>query len=156
MGNVVSLSTSPRFAADRNALFAALRHRVEPHSAPSVVVVFGFVGLNEYAKLASDKACVSLVDWFGSCIAKVVGEAGEVFHARRNEYFVIIDGTGDSARELVTRTRTELDRVGQPCNVRACFGFALLPGEARFPTQALAVADERLRAMVGDLRPDPH
>lgn len=156
MGDLSMLSSgtpAPTYAADRNALFAALKGRVLPESDPSVLVIYGFVGLNEYAALTGEQRCASLVEWFGACIARVIGDTGQVFHARRREYFAVIEGGGDPVRGLVTRTRSELDKVGGACDVRACFGFALLPAEASFPTQALAVADDRLRAMVGNLRP---
>jgi hypothetical protein len=155
MGTVVTLNSAPAFSADRNTLMAELRGRLAAGGAPSVLVVFGFVGLKEYERVVSQKASDSLLEWFGATIARVIGGSGAVFRTRRHEYFALIEGDGDYVRGLVTKTRSELDRVGRPCDVRACFGFTLLPGEARFPTQALAVADERLRAMVGDLRPEP-
>lgn len=156
MGDLLVLTgkTGAPVAPDRAALADALRARVTPASAPCVLVVFGFAGLNEYAERVSAEAAETLFGWCGTCIENVIGEAGHVYQARWREYFVVIDGEGEPARELVTRARSQLNRSTKRCGVRACFGFALLPGEATFPTQALAIADGRLRAMVGDLRPE--
>jgi hypothetical protein len=156
MGDLFLLASKPEAggAPDRSALAAALRARVTPGTAPCVLVVFGFAGLSEYAERASEEAAEELFASCRTCIEHVIGETGQVYQARWREYFALIDLEGERARELVTRARSQLNRATGAFAVRACFGFALLPGEARFPTQALAVADERLRAMVGDLRPE--
>ena len=150
-----SSGASPRSrVSDRNALFTALGSAVRPASPPSVLVVFGFAGLNEYVELVSVRAGESLLDWLGQRIAWSIGAGGSVFHTRRSEFFALVEGRLGSVSDLLVRVRAELDEVGEPFDVRSFLGFAMLPDEAKLPTLAVVKADERLRAMTGDLRAD--
>ena len=146
---------SPRSrVSDRNALFAARGKAVLPDSASNVLVLFGFAGLKEYAELVSLEAGDSLLEWLGGRIAWAIGEEGQLFHTRRCEFFALLNGRLGTFHELLVRIRADLDEVGQPFGVRSFLGFAVLPDEAKLPTLAVVRADERLRAMIGDVRPD--
>jgi GGDEF domain-containing protein len=148
-------TASPRSrVSDRNALFAALGSAVLPGSEASVLVLFGFAGLKEYAELVSLEAGDSLLDWLGGRIAWAIGDEGQLFHTRRCEFFALLNGRLGSFHELLVRIRADLDEVGRPFEVRSFLGFAVLPDEAKLPTLAVVRADERLKAMIGDVRPE--
>ena len=129
------------------------RKAVLPGSEASVLVLFGFAGLKEYAELVSLEAGDSLLDWLGGRIAWAIGDEGQLFHTRRCEFFALLNGRLGTFHELLVRIRADLDEVGQPFEVRSFLGFAVLPDEAKLPTLAVVRADERLSAMIGDVRP---
>lgn len=145
---------SPPIGA-RSELLAALKDAVEPGSSPQVLVVVGFVGLRELLEMTSEPVAFGMIDWLGGLLARILGERGRVFRSRRGELTALIAGDGETAAPLIAAVTAELDESIGFFRVRTAVGTAALPDEATSAIYALGVADHRLRALSGNLRPDP-
>jgi len=100
---------------DRQKLIADLTEAVEPGSPPSVLAVVRPVG-----------AC---------------------YRPRADEFCVLAGGSldRDGVRTMLTEAAYALFGEGEAFMISSWFGACVLPDEASEPTEALMLADERLR-----------
>ena len=139
----------------RTDLFADLEYAVLPESGPSVLVVFGFEGLKEHLELVSAEDGDMLLGRLAERLASAVGTTAVLYEPRRGEFCGVFDGPLSSIKPLLVTIPSELDEEGRSFAIRSSLGIAALPTEATDPTYAIALADHRLRALSGNLRPAP-
>jgi hypothetical protein len=138
---------------DRVKLFADLSYAVDPGSGPSVLVIFGFEGLKERLESIPPVKGDELLGGLADCLVRAVGTAAALYETRRGEFCALFDGPLVVVRSFLVTVPAELDEDAQQYEVRSSLGIAVLPNEATDPTYALALADRRLRALSGNLRP---
>jgi len=138
---------------DRHALFVALERAVMSDSGPSVLVVFGFEGLKQHLEEVSDADGDALLARLADRLTVAVGSASSIYQPRRGEFCALFDGRLQAVKPLLVTAPAELDEEARAFSIRSSIGIAVLPDEATVPTYALALADHRLRALSGDLRP---
>ena len=139
---------------DRDELFADLSYAVRPDSARSVLVLFGFEGLKEHLELVTPSDGDELLGRFAERLAGAIGTAAVLYEPRRGEFCAIFDGSLTAVRQHLVTIPTELDEEARAFHIRSSLGIAVLPDEAPVPTYAMALADRRLRALSGNLRPE--
>jgi hypothetical protein len=138
---------------DRNRLIGNLSLAVSSDSSRSVLVLFGFEGLKEHLETVSPEAGAELVERLGKRLGQALGGFHSVYEPRRGEFCGLFEGGLAAVRSLLVTIPVELDAEVRPLPIRSSLGIAVLPDEATDPTYALALADRRLRALSGNLRP---
>jgi GGDEF domain-containing protein len=144
---------SPTRILDRKALFDDLEQAVSPESARSVLVVFGFEGLKEHLETVTTAEGDALLEQIAARLHEAVGGACRLYAPRRGEFCGLFDGGLPAVRPLLVTIPVELDEDLRSLLIRSSLSVAELPGEATDPTYALSLADRRLRALSGELRP---
>jgi hypothetical protein len=137
---------------DRGNLIADLGQATLPDSAPSVLVVLGFVGLNDYLETVGVLDDDSLLERLRGRLGQAVGAGGRVYEPRRGEFCLLIEGgLGPDWLAIPAALDEETRMVG----LHTSLAIVALPEEADTPSYALRLADQRLRAQNGVLRPPP-
>ena len=148
---MIELSTS---ILDRSTLFRDLALAVSPDTSRSVLVLFGFEGLKEHLEAVSAASGDALLERLGTRLGKALGGFHSLYEPRRGEFCGLFEGGLAAVRSLLVTVPVELDDEVRPLPIRSSLGIAVLPDEATDPTYALALADRRLRALSGNLRPE--
>jgi predicted signal transduction protein with EAL and GGDEF domain len=153
VGGVLPGAGHPSGLGDRDRLIRDLESALEPGSAPTVLAVFGLVGLTDYRRVHGDAAGDELVDRLGRRFVLAAGATSRCYRSRRDELCVLVGaGVGD-VLELFGTVADELGHEGASAAVGAVFGAASLPDEAPDPIGVLMLADERLRLRAGGQLP---
>jgi len=140
-------------AGTRTDLISALELAVRPDSGRTVLVVVGFEGLNDYLEITDAATTERLFTVVEALLNYAIAPFGTVFRSRRGEYCALLEGGINAARAPLVTIPSELDQYTRPHGIRASLGIAVLPDEATTPGYALGLADRRLRALSGNLRP---
>jgi len=137
---------------DRSDLMADLTQAVLPESARSVLVVFGFAGLKDHLETLSQSEGDILLERLAVRLRQTVRSPGKVYEPRRGEFCSLVEGELGSGWPMVPAA---LDEETSMLGLRTSFTLVTLPSEASTPGKALVLADQRLRAQSGNLRPQP-
>jgi GGDEF domain-containing protein len=128
----------------RHALLLALGERVEPESLPTLLVVFGLDGFDEYTSLFGRLAGRTLLVKLAARLSEALAPAGVCFRPRHDEFSALIETTIDSAQPVLDAAVVALRERASSGAVTAAWGAVLLPDEADAPVAALKLADARL------------
>ena len=139
---------------ERADLISALELAVRSDSGRTVLVVFGFEGLNDYVEMTEATTVKRLFSVVEALLNYALAPCGTVFRSRRGEYCALLEGGINAVRASLVTIPSELDEYTRPHGIRVSLGIAVLPDEATTPTYALGLADRRLRALSGNLRPE--
>ena len=132
---------------DRTRLLIDLDEATDPNSPASSLLVLGLPLPGESRATFSTAEIEELVEHLRDRLADLVGNNGSVYRTRATELCAFIDGRLLPTDDLLQAIRTSLDLECEPLAVRVSLGCVSLPTEASEPTAALALADERARAM---------
>jgi GGDEF domain-containing protein len=130
--------------ATREALFDALEQSVAPDAAPSLLVVFGLDGFDEYVALFGRLAGRTLLVKLATRLREAISPHGACFRPRADEFAALLEISIDAASPLLDAAVAALRERATSVAVTAAWGAAMLPDEAREPLDALTLADERL------------
>ena len=128
----------------RHALLLALAETVEPESMPTLLVVFGLDGFEEYVSLFGRLAGRTLLVKLSARLSEVLVPAGVCFRPRHDEFSALIETTIDAAKPVLDGAVVALRERASSGAVAAAWGAVLLPDEADAPIAALKLADARL------------
>jgi diguanylate cyclase (GGDEF)-like protein len=131
----------------RGKLIADLEQAVAPASRPSVLGIFDLAGLKEYQRVFGHPAADRLITRIAESLRHGIGRTGACYRPRQDEFCVLIDGPLGRANRIFAAAAEALREEGEAFLITSAFGVALLPEEASEPIAALAVADQRLRAV---------
>src|SRR5579864_7530483 len=128
----------------RHALLLALAAAVERERPPTLLVVFGLDGFEEYSALFGRLAARTLLIRLAARLSETLAPAGVCFRSRQDEFGALIETTIDSARPVLDAAVVALRERASPGAVTAAWGAVLLPDEAEEPVEALRLAGARL------------
>jgi len=133
-------------------MMADLGKAVRPGSPRTVLAVFGFSGLKDYLETLSTPEGDTLLVRLGARLTDAVQGKARVYAPRRGEFCSLFDG--DLGAGWIT-VPAALDEEAGLIGVNTSSTIVVLPGEASTPTGAMRLANHRLEAQSGSLRPDP-
>jgi diguanylate cyclase (GGDEF)-like protein len=118
--------------------------------SPSALAMFDLDGFKAYNDTHGHPAGDALLARLGSRLGATFAESGAAYRLGGDEFCVLLHGSpteleGELAAALTALTEEEAD-------VRPSYGFALLPREARDPSSALRIVDQRMYAQKDDRR----
>jgi GGDEF domain-containing protein len=128
----------------RHALLLEVAERLEPESAPTLLVVFSLDGFDEYVSLFGRLAGRTLVVKLAARLSEALSPIGVCFRPRQDEFSALIETTIDAAKPVLDAAVAALRERATSVAVTAAWGAVLLPDEARAPIAALKLADARL------------
>jgi GGDEF domain-containing protein len=109
-----------------------------------VLAVFALLGSDDYRQSFGALASNRVIAELAHALATTVGDGGRCYRSREDEFWVLIAGPIDEARQLLDAGSTTLREVGATARIVPALGMAFLPSEAATPIEALAVADQEL------------
>jgi GGDEF domain-containing protein len=139
---------------DRRALVTELQRALRSEGSERVLVLFAFIGLKEHLTTVTRLEGSVVLGSLGDRLSAALGGFGDLYAPRRGEFCVLFDHDLAAIRSLVSSVPAELDDEVRPLPIRTTFGIAVLPDEAIDAIGALRIADQRVRAVAGDFRPD--
>ena len=128
----------------RNGLLADLAATVEVDRGPTLLVVFGLDGFDEYVALFGSLAGRTLLVKLGARLADALGAGASCYRPRQDEFAALVPTTIGAVTEILDRAVAALRERAVSVAVSAAWGAAMLPEEADDPLGALKLADERL------------
>ena len=128
----------------RNALLADLAAAVERQHGPSLLVVFGLEGLDEYVTLFGSLASRALLVKLGARLTDALGPESSCYRPRQDEFAALVPTPIEAVAEVLDRAVTALRERDASVAVSAAWGAAMLPEEADDAMGALKLADTRL------------
>jgi hypothetical protein len=139
----------------RAELLADLERALAPDQAPSKLAVIAFPGLREYLETASQEVgsaweATTLLERLTTRVRQVTPADVRVYNSRRGEFTFVCPA--DSATNWTAITAA-LDEEMWSTGVRTAFVVLAIPAEADTAVGALRLADTRIRAPYGTLRP---
>jgi hypothetical protein len=141
---------------DRAALLEDLEYAVRPHTAPSVLALFGFKGLRERLETMLEPDGNLVLGRIAECLARSVDTAAVLYEPRRGDFCGLFTGQLDTVASTLAEIAAELDDEMEAVGLVTAVSMVALPGEAHTPVAVLSLADDRRRRTAGgDLRPEP-
>jgi hypothetical protein len=134
----------------RADLIADLTRAVDGGSPRAVFVIFGFVGLNGFLEARTSLDGEALLDRLSARLTHAVRGRGTLYRPRRGEFSGLFEGELGVGWPAIPAA---LDEEASASGIHTAFATVVLPEQAVTPTEALRIADRRLRAADGDLRP---
>jgi diguanylate cyclase (GGDEF)-like protein len=132
---------------NRRKLLADLECRLtQPEVPPTLLMIFDLDGFKGYNDTFGHPAGDALLARLGDKIATVPGPEGAAYRLGGDEFCLITPLVDHEVEPLIDRACAALSERGQGFEIGSSFGAVLLPEEARDPSRALHVADERLYA----------
>jgi GGDEF domain-containing protein len=128
----------------RHALLRELASAVEGKRGPTLLVVFGLEGFEEYETLFGTLAGRTLLVKLAARLAEALGAASSCYRPRQDEFAALVPTPIAGVSEVLDRAVGALRERAASVAVSAAWGAAMLPDEADDPTAALTVADTRL------------
>jgi GGDEF domain-containing protein len=128
----------------RNALLADLAAVVEGQHGPSLLVVFGLEGFDEYVTLFGSLAGRALLVKLGARLAEALGSESSCYRPREDEFAALVPTPIEAVAGVLDRALAALRERAAPVAVSAAWGAAMLPEEADDAIAALKLADTRL------------
>jgi GGDEF domain-containing protein len=128
----------------RNALLADLEAAVEGQHGPSLLVVFGLEGFDEYVTLFGSLAGRALLVKLGARLADALGSGSSCYRPRQDEFAVLVPTPIEAVAGVLDRALAALRERAASVAVSAAWGAAMLPEEADDAVGALKLADTRL------------
>jgi GGDEF domain-containing protein len=127
----------------RQALLARLARVVEG-GEPTLLVVFGLDGFDEYVSLFGSLAGRTLLVKLGARLADALGHSATCFRPRQDEFAALVPVPIDAVSEVLDAAVGALRERAASVAVSAAWGAAMLPDEANDAVAALKLADTRL------------
>jgi GGDEF domain-containing protein len=128
----------------RHALLAEIGGAVAGDRGPTLLVVFGLEGFEEYVALFGSLAGRTLLVKLASRLAAALGSGATCFRPRKDEFAALVRTPIDGVAEVLDHAVSALRERAASVAVSAAWGAAMLPEEAADPVAALALADTRL------------
>jgi GGDEF domain-containing protein len=128
----------------RRALLVALAEAVRPEASPTLLVLFGLDGFDEYVSLFGRLAGRTLIVRLGVRLSDALGPSALCFRARNDEFAALVETRIEGVSDVLDSAVRALRDRGASVAVTAAWGAAMLPEEARDPLRALTIADQRL------------
>jgi GGDEF domain-containing protein len=128
----------------RQALLAGLGSALEQERDPTLLVVFGLDGFDDYVALFGSLAGRTLVVKLASRLADALGPAAACYRPRQDEFAALVPTPIVAVAEVLDSAVAALRERASSVAVTAAWGAAMLPEEATTPAAALKLADERL------------
>lgn len=129
---------------------------------PVLLVLLDLVGFKEYNDIFGRPAGDAMLKHLSTKLAQTVAASrastaggagsGTAYRLDGDEFAALIYADEDPGR-LADRFASALVEEGEGFAIAPCFGTALVPTEARTPSEALRVANERMYALKYALRP---
>jgi GGDEF domain-containing protein len=128
----------------RNALLAQLGDAVRGEREPTLLVVFGLEGFDEYVTLFGSLAGRTLLVKLGARLADALGAGASCYRPRQDEFAALVPTPIGAVTEVLDRAVAALRERAASVAVTAAWGAAMLPDEADDAIGALKLADTRL------------
>ncbi|MGZ4307288.1 MAG: HD-GYP domain-containing protein, partial [Solirubrobacteraceae bacterium] len=113
-------------------------------SAPAVLVMFDLDGFKLYNDRFGHLAGDTLLAHLGHRLRAAVGSAGSAYRPGGDEFCVLLRGDIARADVHIAAAVAALSSEGEGFAVRASYGAVAIPSEARSPSLALRLADDRM------------
>lgn len=139
----------------RQKLIADLAEALEPESPPRTLAVYALAGWKDSRRIFGERATDGLIARLAKAFALVVHPVGACYRSREDE-FCVLAGVPDDEDGLTTMLAAAAGTIreeGEAFSISSWFGAVILPDEASDPTEALMLADERVRARMGNREP---
>jgi GGDEF domain-containing protein len=130
--------------ATRHVLLSRLATELSEGSGPTLLVVFGLDGFDEYVALFGTLAGRTLLVKLGSRLADALGPEAECFRPRHDEFAVLVGAPIERVKGILDAAVAALRERAASVAVSAAWGAAMLPEETGDPVAALQLADARL------------
>ncbi len=136
---------------NRRAMQAMLERALadEEASPPAVFVMFDLDGFKAYNDRFGHLAGDTLLGHLGYRLQAAVSRAGAAYRPGGDEFCVLLRRDLANADRYITAALAALRASGDGFSVAASHGKVAIPSEARTPTQALRLADDRMYAEKG-------
>jgi len=128
----------------REALLAELENVIETGSPPTLLVLFGLDGFDEYVSLFGSLAGRTLLVKLAARLADALGSAASCYRPRQDELAALVPTPIDGVAEILDTAVAALRERAASVAVSTAWGAAMLPEEAGNPVDALKLADSRL------------
>jgi GGDEF domain-containing protein len=138
---------------DRHKLIADLTDALKPGSLPSVLAVFALAGSADYRRVFGERASDELIARLAERFTRVLHPAVACYRPRLDEFCALIRSPIDDVQTMIFAAEGALNNEAEPPLITAWFGTICLPDEAADPTEALILADERLRVRMVSRQP---
>jgi GGDEF domain-containing protein len=109
-----------------------------------VLALFALLGSADYRQKCGVLASNDLIAGLAQALAATIGDRGRCYRSREDEFWVLIPGPIDDARQLLDAGSATLREAGAIARIAPALGMAFLPSEANTPVEALTVADQEL------------
>jgi diguanylate cyclase (GGDEF)-like protein len=146
---LTGLGNRRRLMVDLRELLQAARE-----TEPWTLVEFDLDGFKRYNDTYGHPAGDELLARIGAVLASAVGDQGSAYRLGGDEFCVLVRLAGRTPEKLARLLTPALCERGAAFDVTASSGAAVLPAEARDPSAALRIADERLYAAKRIRRPE--
>jgi hypothetical protein len=141
---------------DRDALLEDLEYAVRPHTAPSVLALFGFKGLKDHLETMPELDGNLLLGRIAESLAKAVGTAAVLYEPRRGDFCGLFTGQLEAVETTLAKIAAYLDDATLALALVTVVGMVALPTEVQNPIAVLSLADDRRQRTAGpNLRPQP-
>ncbi|MDP9189121.1 MAG: diguanylate cyclase [Actinomycetota bacterium] len=140
--------------ANRGRLFIDLPRAIEDGD-PHTVAILDLDGFKAYNDAFGHPAGDTLLVRLGGRLDASVRRRGSAYRLGGDEFALIVPGTGDRAEAILKNARRALSDRGDGFSIGASFGTVEVPSEARDPSAALELADQRMYAQKDSRRPAP-
>ena len=111
---------------------------------PLALVLLDLDGFKSYNDDFGHPAGDALLVRLGRNLAAAVGDYGQAYRLGGDEFCALVRTDAEGAREIVATATEALSDQGQGFEVSASNGLVQLPDEARDPSAAMQIADQRL------------
>jgi diguanylate cyclase (GGDEF)-like protein len=118
--------------------------------SPSALAMFDLDGFKAYNDTHGHPAGDALLARLGSQLAATFADSGAAYRLGGDEFCVLLHGSPAQLEQSLASALTALTE--EDADVRPSCGFALLPREARDPSSALRIVDQRMYAQKDDRR----
>jgi diguanylate cyclase (GGDEF)-like protein len=129
--------------ADSSALFQS------PNPEPHVLAIYDLDGFKQYNDTFGHPAGDALLSRLGLRFEAAVAGRGNVYRLGGDEFCLLAATAGTDADTLIAEAARGLVEHGDRVAVRASYGAAVIPAEARDLSEALRLADLRMYAEKG-------
>ena len=112
--------------------------------SPSALAMFDLDGFKAYNDTHGHPAGDALLAQLGTRLAATLAGSGAAYRLGGDEFCVLLHGSPPQLERALTSALEAL--TDEDADVRPSYGFALLPREARDPSSALRIVDQRMYA----------
>ena len=128
----------------RQALLAELEGVVGEGRSPTLLVLFGLDGFDEYVSLFGTLAGRTLIVKLAARLADALGSGASCYRPRQDEFAALVPTPIERVAEILDGAVAALRERAASVAVSTAWGAAMLPDEAGSPAEALMLADSRL------------
>jgi diguanylate cyclase (GGDEF)-like protein len=129
---------------NRRQLLADLEEACDAPARPRSLLLFDLNGFKAYNDTFGHAAGDRLLARLGYALTRAVGPRGRAYRLGGDEFCALVDAAHADATALAAQLA--LSDEGHGFSITAAHGRAELPGDARDPSEALKLADQRMYA----------